>query len=450
MDKFNDTGFASDSRHKTVSPWAWVPTLYFAEGIPYFLVNTVSVMLFTRLGVPNSTMALFTGMLYLPWVIKPLWSPFVDVIRTKRLWIIAMQVLLSLAFVGLTLSIPHPDADLIAEGTTPIGLFTVMLCLFWITAFASATHDVAADGYYMLALEGKQQSFFVGKRSLFYRLASVFGQGGLIALAGWLEIRSGNIPLAWQMTLLVASVIFALITLWHLWSLPRVEAERQKEERRSGADILRGFGQSFATFFTKKGILLALLFMLIYRLPEAFLVKMLPPFLVQDPSVGGLGISTASVGIIYGTFGVIALALGGILGGFYASRFGLKRSMIPMVLAITLPDALYLWLSVAQPASQLWITVAIFIEQFGYGFGFTAYMLYLMHFAKGGYQTSHYAISTGFMALGMMLPGMVAGYIQESLGYTGLFWLVMGCCLMSIAVTLCVRNTLQDETIQKL
>ena len=450
MDKFNDTGFASDSRHKTVSPWAWVPTLYFAEGIPYFLVNTVSVMLFTRLGVPNSTMALFTGMLYLPWVIKPLWSPFVDVIRTKRLWIIAMQVLLSLAFVGLTLSIPHPDADLIAEGTTPIGLFTVMLCLFWITAFASATHDVAADGYYMLALEGKQQSFFVGIRSLFYRLASVFGQGGLIALAGWLEIRSGNIPLAWQMTLLVASVIFALITLWHLWSLPRVEAERQKEERRSGADILRGFGQSFATFFTKKGILLALLFMLIYRLPEAFLVKMLPPFLVQDPSVGGLGISTASVGIIYGTFGVIALALGGILGGFYASRFGLKRSMIPMVLAITLPDALYLWLSVAQPASQLWITVAIFIEQFGYGFGFTAYMLYLMHFAKGGYQTSHYAISTGFMALGMMLPGMVAGYIQESLGYTGLFWLVMGCCLMSIAVTLCVRNTLQDETIQKL
>lgn len=432
--------------HQSVSPWAWVPTLYFAEGIPYFLVNTVSVMLFTRLGVPNSTMALFTGMLYLPWVIKPLWSPFVDVIRTKRWWIITMQVLLSLAFVGLTLSIPHPDASLIAAGETPVSLFSVMLCLFWLTAFASATHDVAADGFYMLALEGRQQSFFVGIRSLFYRLASVFGQGGLIALAGRLEIRSGNIPLAWQLTLLTASVIFALITLWHLFALPRVENEPLKEGRQSGADILRSFARSFATFFTKKGILLALLFMLIYRLPEAFLVKMLPPFLVQDSAVGGLGISTASVGVIYGTIGVIALALGGILGGFYAARFGLKRSLIPMVLAITLPDALYLWLSMAQPDSLIWITVVIFIEQFGYGFGFTAYMLYLMHFAKGEYQTSHYALSTGFMALGMMLPGMAAGYIQEAVGYTGLFWLVMACCLLSIAITFIVRSTLEYET----
>lgn len=427
-----------------ISPWAWVPTLYFAEGIPYFLVNTVSVMLFTRLGVPNSTMALFTGMLYLPWVVKPLWSPFVDVIRTKRWWIIAMQILLSVAFVGLTLSIPHPDAQTIAGGQTPISLFSVMLCLFWLTAFASATHDVAADGFYMLALEGKQQSFFVGIRSLFYRLASVFGQGGLIALAGWLELRWGNIPLAWQVTLLVASVVFALITLWHLMFLPKVEQETASVDRKSSRDILQGFGHSFATFFTKPGILLALLFMLLYRLPEAFLVKMLPPFLVQGQEAGGLEMTTAAVGIVYGTFGVIALALGGILGGFYAARFGLKRSLIPMVLAITLPDALYLVLSMFPTSSQLWITVVVFIEQFGYGFGFTAYMLYLMHFAKGEYQTSHYALSTGFMALGMMLPGMVAGYIQEAVGYTGLFWLVMACCLLSIAVTLFVRRALKE------
>ncbi len=437
-------------RHSTTSPWTWVPTLYFAEGIPYFLVNTVSVMLFTRLGVPNSTMALFTGMLYLPWVIKPLWSPFVDVIRTKRWWIIAMQILLSVAFVGLTLSIPHPNAELIASGQTPVSLFSVMLCLFWITAFASATHDVAADGFYMLALEGKQQSFFVGIRSLFYRLASVFGQGGLIALAGWLELRWGNIPLAWQTTLLTASVLFALITVWHIFFLPAVEHSQSEEQepyadkQTTAQDILRGFGRSFATFFTKRGVLLALLFMLIYRLPEAFLVKMLPPFLVQDPANGGLGMSTAAVGVVYGTFGVIALALGGILGGFYAARLGLKRAIIPMALAITLPDALYLWLSIAQPASQLWITVAVFIEQFGYGFGFTAYMLYLMHFAEGEYQTSHYALSTGFMALGMMLPGMVAGYIQERIGYTGLFWLVMACCLLSIGITVLVRRTLKE------
>ena len=237
-------------RHSTTSPWTWVPTLYFAEGIPYFLVNTVSVMLFTRLGVPNSTMALFTGMLYLPWVIKPLWSPFVDVIRTKRWWIIAMQILLSVAFVGLTLSIPHPNAELIASGQTPVSLFSVMLCLFWITAFASATHDVAADGFYMLALEGKQQSFFVGIRSLFYRLASVFGQGGLIALAGWLELRWGNIPLAWQTTLLTASILFALITVWHIFFLPAVEhsqsdeQEPYAEKQTTAQDILRGFALS--------------------------------------------------------------------------------------------------------------------------------------------------------------------------------------------------------------
>jgi len=433
----------SNINNKVGTPWLWVPTLYFAEGIPYFLVNTISVMLFTKMGVPNGAMALFTGMLYLPWVIKPLWSPIVDVLKTKRWWIIIMEIVLSIAFIGLTISLPHPTEDMIAGGQTPISLFSIMLILFWLTAFASATHDIAADGYYMLALEGKEQSFFVGIRSLFYRLSSIFGQGGLITLAGTIELRTGNIPLSWQITLLVAAVMFSVLTLWHIWRLPKVE--KKSSHTLTVGETLKQMGNSFVTFFTKPGIGLALAFMLLYRLPEAFLVKMLPPFLVQGSELGGLALSTQEVGILNGTVGVIALVLGGLLGGFYAAKVGLKRAMIPMVLAITIPDALYLWLSIAHPASVIWIGSAIAVEQFGYGFGFTAYMLYLMHFAEGEYKTSHYALATGFMALGMMLPGMVAGYVQEALGYTNFFWLIVGFCLLSIMVAIMVARRLAHE-----
>lgn len=429
---------------KIGTPWWWVPTLYFAEGIPYFLVNSISVMLFTKMGVQNGTMALFTSLLYLPWVIKPLWSPIVDVLRTKRWWIICTEVLLSLAFIGLTLSMPHPSAETIAEGQTSIQLFNWMLILFWITAFASATHDVAADGYYMLALEDKPRSFFVGIRSLFYRLSSVFGQGGLIALAGLIELRTGNIPMAWQLTLLVAAALFTVLTIWHIWRLPRVEQTDETKETNL-KEIGRNILHSFTTFFSKPGILLALAFMLLYRLPEAFLVKMLTPFLVQAPEVGGLGLSTASVGLIYGTIGVICLSVGGILGGFYAAHFGLKRSMLLMVLAINIPDILYWLLSLYLPLNPIWVTIAVAVEQFGYGFGFTAYMLYLMYFAEGPYSTSHYALATGFMALGMMLPGLVAGYMQQAVGYPMFFAIVLFCCLISIAIALLTARKIPTQ-----
>lgn len=424
--------------NKINNPWTWIPTLYFAEGIPYFIVNTISVIMFTNMGMSKGDMAMYTSLLYLPWVIKPLWSPFVDIIRTKRWWVVAMQVIMSVAFALTAFSLPHPSAEVMASGSTPVSLFALTLVIFWITAFASATHDIAADGFYMLALDVRNQSLFVGIRSTFYRLSSIFGQGVLVVIAGMLEQRLSDVPKAWTMTLLAGSVMFALITLWHTFFLPRPDSDSARQTS-SASEIIKDFGRTFVTFFRKKGVLIAMLFMLLYRLPEAFLVKMMNPFLLDPADKGGLGLTTQSVGLIYGTIGISALTAGGILGGIAASRWGLKKSMWPMAAALTLPCLSFVFLSAFQP-ENLWITgFCVALDQFGYGFGFTAYMLYLMYFSAGEFKTAHYSLCTAFMALSMMLPGMVAGYIQEWLGYTMFFGFVMVCCLVTVAVTLLVK-----------
>jgi PAT family beta-lactamase induction signal transducer AmpG len=432
---------------KRLTPWAWVPTLYFAQGIPYFIVNNISVLMLARMGVPNGDMAFFTGLLYLPWAIKPFWSPFVDIIRTKRWWIVTMQILMSVAFILLTLTIPRPTAEMMSCGSTPISMFWLTLMLFTVTAFASATHDIAADGFYMLALSQSNQAAFVGIRSTFYRLASVFGQGVLVAIAGAIELRSGNIPFAWRMTMLIAAVIFSATTLYHTFIIPRPADDHPAggDSAASAANIIREFGRTFVSYFTKSGVLLAILFMLLYRLPEAFLLKMCMPFLVASPEQGGLALSTAEVGIVYGTIGVIALTVGGIIGGVYASRVGLKKALWSMAACMTLPCLTFVYLSMCRPDNLWLVAAAIAIEQFGYGFGFTAYMLYMIHFSEGEYKTSHYAICTAFMALSMMLPGMVAGYLQEALGYVGFFWMVMACCVATVAVTAAADRKIDSD-----
>ena len=422
---------------KRISPWAWVPTLYFAQGIPYFIVNNISVLMFAKMGVPNGEMALFTSLLYLPWTIKPFWSPFIDIIKTKRWWIISMQILMSIAFILLTLSIPKPDEATIAAGTTPISMFTITLVLFIITAFASATHDIAADGFYMLALRQSDQAAFVGIRSTFYRLASIFGQGVLVAIAGAIELRYKDIPLSWTITMLVTAVMFSLVTFYHLFAIPKPTSDKSvlTPGTASAKAIFQEFGRTFATYFTKPGVWLAIAFMLLYRLPEAFLIKMCMPFLVASKEAGGLELSTAEVGIVYGTIGVIFLTVGGILGGLFASRIGLKKSIWWMAGCMTLPCLTLVYLAIGQPDNLFAISTAIAIEQFGYGFGFTAYMLYMMYFSEGEFKTSHYAICTAFMALSMMIPGMFAGYLQEAVGYVNFFWIVILCCAATIVVT---------------
>ena len=597
------------------SPWAWIPSLYLAEGLPYVAVNIISVIMYKRMGISNADIALYTSLLYLPWVIKPIWSPLVDLLKTKRWWIVITQLVLALGFASIALTIP---ASL---------FFKITLAFFWLLAFGSATHDIAADGFYMLGLNTNQQAKYVGIRSTFYRIATITGQGLLVILAGFLEsssgrepvelfieaspansknvlemphvaaapesrddlyffiehdslkistqtvdrdslnilldsvrasnlgngfvqaeemkvkskgwwatnvseplgdwIRenfgeergsvasvtgsvavvpvrlsgspepgekvvlntvlkkgdksialvqgghlvfsesnwnrpaymvfqadsklttntsvnyeglSGNIPMSWAVTFFVLAGLFFVLSFWHRFVLPRPDSDAPREDLKP-SDVLREFGQTFATFFRKPQVGAALFFMLTFRFAEAQLLKLINPFLLDPIDKGGLGLTTGEVGLVYGTVGIIGLTLGGIIGGVVAAAGGLKKWLWPMTLSMLLTAATFLYLGFTQTDNLLIINICVFVEQFGYGFGFTAYMLYLIYFSDGKYKTAHYAICTGFMALGMMLPGMFAGWLQEQLGYNHFFMWVMICSVVPlIAVSLLKIN----------
>ncbi|TNE70283.1 MFS transporter [bacterium] len=586
------------------NPWAWVPSLYFVEGLPYVVVMTVSVIMYKRLGLSNTDIALYTSWLYLPWVIKPLWSPIVDLLKTKRWWIITMQLLIGGGFAGVALTIPMDS------------FFQYSLAFLWLLAFSSATHDIAADGFYIHALDTHNQAWFVGIRSTFYRMAMITGQGLLIILAGFIETStglkevnftvststelaeqvfihpdslqlptltsqeiqlakseiliptqvsantdslmrfakswnaengfvvadvthpnttvqtagpsepslwqkivvlplekgikaiagkeeiavikkqpgnigfvylhltqeptetvvlnlgrsdgdnsislvegtritftkdnwqkaaigviqldpklkkissatfngtSGNIPFSWSITFFILTGIFVLASAYHKFSLPRPSTDKSISE--TGRSVLADFFATFGAFFKKKDIGLILSFLLLYRFAEAQIVKLASPFLLDAQEAGGLALTTGEVGFVYGTVGILALTVGGLLGGFLAAKDGLKKWLWPMVIAMNFPNIAYWLLSVYTPESFVMVNLAVAFEQFGYGFGFTAYMLYMLYVAQGEHQTAHYAICTGFMALGMMLPGMISGWIQSLVGYENFFiWVLI-------------------------
>ena len=604
---------------KKYSPWSWIPTLYLAEGLPYVAVMTISVIMYKRMGISNTDIALYTSWLYLPWVIKPFWSPFVDLLKTKRWWIYTMQLFIGAGFAGIAFMIPVPF------------FFQATLAFFWLLAFSSATHDIAADGFYMLALDSNNQAKFVGIRSTFYRIATIFGQGVLIILAGFLESAtgmeplninveanpeytqstlfiepisniesidgdmhfisgntdlqigtfslskdslqlfladidsinsmngfvettksadvtlvankswwtayvseplgtwiqntfgekreiitesnlagnigvipvwlskmpesdkdivlntnmnrgdksisiikgerlvfnasnwnkpaymvfqldtkldaktttefkglSGNITFAWSITFFLLAGLFVLFSFFHRFFLPKPTSDAPSSNVTAGT-ILSDFIQTFVSFFKKPGVGKAIFFMLTFRFSEAQALKLISPFLLDSRDVGGLGLTTGQVGLVYGTIGILALTVGGIIGGFVAAKGGLKKWLWPMTLSMLLTIATFVYLSFSQTESLLVINICIFIEQFGYGFGFTAYMLYLIYFSEGEQKTAHYAICTGFMALGMMLPGMFAGWMQEMLGYNHFFIWVMICCIIPVIAVMLLK-----------
>ena len=373
------------------NPWSWIPSLYFAEG---------------------------------------LWSPFIDIVKTKRWWITAMQLLIGAAFGGIAFTIP---SSFWLQGT---------LCFFWLMAFASATHDIAADGFYMLGLDQHDQAWFVGIRSTFYRLATIFGQGVLVMIAGNLQVVFRNsIAFSWSLMFYGVAGLFIALWLWHSYVLPHPSEDEENTHVEgevktvSSNSILSDLKSTIKTFFQKEQVIAGILFMLFYRMPEGLLAKVSSLFLIDNVHNGGLGLSPQEYGLVQGTVGVVGLTLGGILGGMCAGKDGLRKWLWPMVCAITLPDLVYVYLAYDLPSTFLIVNICVFIEQFGYGFGFTAYMLYLIYYSRGNYKTSHYALCTAFMALSMMIPGLFAGALQEAVGYQSFFLIVIAFCSVTFAVT---------------
>ena len=407
-----------------MKPYTWIPTLYFAEALPYMAVMTLSVIMYTNMGLTNTELAFYTGWLYLPWVIKPLWSPLIDNYRTKRWWIIVMEILVGGSLAGVALTLP-----------TSVWL-KATLVFFWLMTFSSATHDIAADGFYILALNQKEQAFYVGIRSTFYRIGSIFCQGVLVMAAGWLETRY-EVSTAWSITMLLMAALIIGLAGWHTFALPKSETGTKPNSTP--------FRETLRVFFSKPHIVAALLFMLLFRLPEAQLAKMAQPFMLRSLEEGGLGLETTGVGFAYGTLGVIGLLAGGIIGGMVVSKYGLRRWLWPMVIAISLPDVVYVYLASVQPSCLWIINTCVLIEQLGYGFGFTAYMLFLVYFAQGEKSTSVFAICTAFQALGMMLPGMLAGWLADQFGFKHFFIFVCLCTVITFIVSGLIKRDIPNQ-----
>jgi PAT family beta-lactamase induction signal transducer AmpG len=409
---------------RVASVWWWIPSLYFGQGIPYVVVMTLSVILYKNLGLSNTEIALYTSWLYLPFVIKPLWAPFVDLFKTKRWWVVTLELLIGALFASVALALPLP------------GYFQITLLLFWLLAFSGATHDISSDGFYMLGLNAHEQVAYVGIRSTFFRLSMITGQGALVYLAGKLTERTGDVVLAWSVVFFVLGAMFAAMSLYHRIVLPR---PTEDVAHGDAGRLLQSFVDVFAKFLQKKDVLLALAYFLFYRFGEAQLVKMAPPFLLDLRSRGGLELSTANVGVIYGTVGMIALTLGGLLSAWLVARDGLLRWRWPMALAINVPHLVYVYLALMLPSDVLLIGAAVAFEQFGYGFGFTAFVLVMIMTAAGEHKTAHYAICTGFMALGMMLPGMASGWLQSQLGYAHFFTWICVAAVPTFIVTALIK-----------
>jgi PAT family beta-lactamase induction signal transducer AmpG len=387
-------------------PAAWVPTLYFAEGAPFFAVCLVAGILYKRMGLGNDVIALYTSWLLLPWSLKPIWSPLLEMFKTKKFFVVLMEFLggLSLALIALCLPLP--------------GFFRFTLALFSVVAFCSSTHDIAADGLYIASLSPRQQAAYAGWQGGFFNVARFFSQGGLVILAGFLEARM-DVPHAWMAIFAAMGLIMIGLSLYHSRVLPKGGAERRSESFRRMAAT---FGDVVVSFLKKPNIYLLLLFIVLYRAGEGQVVRIGPLFLVDQRSAGGLGLTTDQFGTIYGTLGTVAFIAGSVLGGYFTSWLGLRRALLPLIAVMNLPNLAYVYLSAVLPTNLWLVASALGLEMFGYGFGFVGVILLMMQeIAPGRYQTAHYAFANSLMNLGLMIPGTVSGKIQMAVGYRTFF-----------------------------
>jgi PAT family beta-lactamase induction signal transducer AmpG len=400
----------SSKQHGRTHPALWVPTLYFAEGLPFFSVSLLAGIVYKRLGVSNDVIALYTSWLLLPWSLKPLWSPLLEMFKTKKFFVIVMEFAGGLGLALVALFLPLPE------------FFRYTLAFFTVTAFCSSTHDIAADGLYIASLSSKEQAAYAGWQGGFYNVARFTSQGALVILAGYLEARS-NVAHAWTVIFFSLGFILVALSLYHARVLPKGGAERHS---RSLREMYSTFADVVVSFFRKRNILLLLVFILLYRAGEGQAVRIGPLFLVDTRATGGLGLTTDQFGTIYGTFGTVAFIAGSVLGGYFTSWLGLRRALLPLICVMNLPNLAYVYLSTALPTSQILVTLAMSCEMFGYGFGFVGVILLMMQeIAPGNYQTAHYAFATALMNLGLMLPGTVSGKIQMALGYRMFFLWVL-------------------------
>lgn len=410
---------------KKTNAWLWIPSLYFASGLPYHAITSISDIMYKDMGISNTSIALYTSILLIPWTIKPLWSPFVEMMSTRRKWTLYSQLLLALCFAAVALTVPSGNFLLLT------------LAAFMVGAFVSSTHDIALDGFYIIALPEDKQAFFSGIRNTFYRIATVFSSGILVMLANRLGHHLGSDTLAWSATFATTALIMAALFIYHRKAMPEPDKDIARNPKTK--EIFGNFRDIIKTYFQKPGIWGAVTFLLLFRFPEAQLGKIGKLFLMDSTAAGGLALDKGDIGFLNGVIGVAGLIIGGIAGGICISRKGLKYWLWPMVVAISLPDIVYVYMSMALPENLTIVGSCIFIEQLGYGFGFTAYTLYMIYFAQGKYPTAHFAISTAFMSLGMMLPGMISGKIQEWLGYENFFIWVMLCTALTFIVSAIIK-----------
>jgi PAT family beta-lactamase induction signal transducer AmpG len=421
---------------RRIPPAAWVPTLYFAEGIPFFAVSLLAGILYKRLGLGNDVIALYTKLLLLPWSLKPLWSPLLEMFKTKKYFVVLLQLLggVSLGLIALCLPLP--------------GYFLYTIGLFAVVAFCSSTHDIAADGLYIASLSGKEQAAYAGWQSGFYSVARLFSQGGLIILAGYLEARM-DVPHAWMAIFAAMGLILVALSLYHARALPTGGAARHSGSLR---EIAATFGDVLVSFLKKPNIYLLLLFILLYRAGEGQVVTIGPLFLVDQRSAGGLGLTMDQFGTIYGTFGTVAFLTGTVLGGYFTSWLGLRRALLPLICAMNFPNLAYVYLSAALPTSRVLIASAMSLEMFGYGFGFVGVMLLMMQeIAPGKYQTAHYAFANSLMNLGLMIPGAVSGKIQMTLGYRKFFVWVLISSIPALILSRFIpigRHAIKEQEVQ--